>query len=401
MTATKWLRIAAGVTVFVLSQLALSAPAHANPATDAQQAELVKLRARIADQVQLSAFDLLDELVLEWLQTPPFTKPTAVFLASMTVPVGLGTGLQALLENHLAALLLANPSSRVKYSHCPSCTATLVHSGPKGTVVSLGLDNPEALARIGGAGGRHGLHIDITAEGAWLVLRARITQLTPDLPIVWSRTLSTAAGTPSLLRSPTALKSAEDARKEYLDALQGRGPFTFLTSVGVRSYASGASGITPTPVIWLQAGLEVPLTQARAWSASFVLGGAWLPDAYIGVMAQARVSRLISGNSRSLTHPNVYLFLGTALMTLDGPAVGVFRTSSADQLLRDAMQSVETRATFGALHLGVQARVGNRVSASVFFENMPHYLGSDRIGILLDPGIIDIHSVGAEVSLCF
>ncbi len=396
LVAWRWVQRVA----LALAVLLHNGPAAAEPATEAQEWELAKLRAQIADQVQLSAYDLLDELVYQWSQAPPFTTPTPVFIADVSVPVGLGTGLQALLENHLANLLLANPTTHVTLSHCPACTAVVVHSGKSGTVISRGLDNPEALAKVGGAGGRHGLYIDISAEGAWLVLRARITQLTPDLPVVWSRTLTTTAGTPPLLRSPAELKSAEDARAEYLDALQGTGPLTFLTTFAMRSYEGNPFRAIPPPILWLQTGLELDLTQARAWKGSFVLGGAWLPDAYIGMMAQARVSRLISGQARSLTHPNLYLFLGGAIMTLDGPAMAAFRVENAEQLLRDAQGNTSTRASFGALHLGLEARVGNRIGAAVFLENMPYYQNSGELGAVLDLGI-ELHSLGFEVSLCF
>ncbi len=382
--------------------VALCGPAAAADAEEGQRAELDKLRTKVANQVQLTTYNLLDELVYQWTKVPPFGEPTPVFLAGVTVPVGLGTGLEGLLENHLASLLLNNPSTRVTLSHCPTCTAVVVHSGPKGTVVSRGLDNPEALARIGGKSGRHGLYIDFAAEGAWLVLRARITKLTPDLPIVWSRTLSAAVGTPSLLRQSTALKSADAARTEYLDALRDRGPFTVPIRFGVRSYEVGAeSSVSPPPIVWMQTGFEMALTQARSWTTSMLLGYAWLPDAYRGFMIQSRFSRLISGSEHSLTRPDIYLFLGGAVMTLSGAAIAPFRTDNFDQILLDTEGAGDTRATFGALHMGLELRVANRVGASMFLENMPAYNDSDRIGVFWDSGIIEFHSFGAEVSFCF
>ena len=379
-------------------------PADAKEVDQAQLVELEALRSKIANQVQLAAYDLVDELVYHWTQSPPFASETSVVLAGMTVPVGLGTGLQGLLENHLAALVLAHPTTKVTLSHCPSCTAVVIHSGPKGTVVSRGLDNPEALAKLGGPGGRHGLYIDVAAEGAWLVLRARITQLTPDLPIVWSRTLSSAVGTPSLLRQSTALKSADEARREYLDALRGQGPYTVPLRFSVRLFEAGdVSPVAPPPIIWLQTGFEMALTRARAWTASALLGYAWLPEAYDGVMVQSRMSRLISGNARSLTGPDVYFFLGGALMTLHGPAIGPFRHEipDIDQIIRDARDQVSTRATFGGFHLGLEFRVGNRIGASVFLENMPAYNDEGTLGLFWENDFIDFHSLGTEVTFCF
>lgn len=370
-------------------------------AEEAQLVELKRLRAQVANEVQLSAYDLLDELVYHWTQSPPFGKETPVFLAGLTVPVGLGTGLEGLMENHLAALVLANPQTKVRLSHCPSCTAVLVHSGPQGTVVSRGLDNPKALAKIGGPEGRHGLYIDVSAEGAWLVLRARITKLTPDLPIVWSRTISAAVGTPSMLRQPSGLKSAAEARQEYLAVLNDRGPFTVPIRFAVRTYEAGDTGVAPPPLIWLQTGFETALSQARAWTASVMVGYAWLPEAYDGLMIQSRFSRLISGNAHSLTGPDVYLFFGGALITLDGPAISPFQTDDITQILQAAAESADAQATFGTFHIGLEARIGNRIGASVFLENMPAYSDSDSVGVFYKLGFLDFHSMGAEVSFCF
>lgn len=386
----------------LLALCLLAASAGATPTEDAQLRALDELRRKVANQVQLTAYDLLDEMVYELTRAPPFDRPTQVFLADLTVPIGLGTGLEALLENHLANLLLANPGTRMTLSHCPSCTATVMHAGPQGTIVSRGLDNPEALAKIGGPEGRHGLYLDFAAEGAHLVLRARLTKLTPDLPIVWSRTLSSSAGTASLLREPTALKSADDARADYLAALNDRRPFLVPLRFVLRSYEnSDQSGTAPPPIFWMQSGFEFALTQARTWNASLVLGYAWLPDAYDGVMAQTRMSRLISGSQRSLTSPDVYLFIGGAIMTLDGPAIAPFTTDNFDQLRRTADQDINQRATFGAFHLGLELRVGDRVGAAVFVENMPAYNDTDRIGTFLENDILELHSFGVEVNLWF
>ncbi|MFN3197554.1 MAG: hypothetical protein ACE366_03885 [Bradymonadia bacterium] len=371
-------------------------------AEQSQRAELEQLRTRVAGEVQLAAYDLLDELVYQWTQSPPFSQKTPVFVADVTVPVGMGTGLGGLLENHLATLLIANPSTQVKLSHCPACNAVITHSGPEGTVISRGVDNPEALKRFAGEGKRYGLYIDFAAEGAWLVLRARITELTPDLPIVWSRTLSSAVGTPSLLRHPKGLKSASEAREEYLDALNDRSPYVVPIRFAVRTYAAGTdSNVTPPPVIWLQTGVEVALTQARAWTASVLVGYAWLPQAYEGFMVQGRLSRLLSGPTRSLTGPDVYLFFGGAVMTLEGPAVSPFQNFDTDLLLQTLGEDAPIRTAFAAIHLGVELRMGNRIGTSFFLETMPAFSNSTNIGEFFQNDVIDFHSFGAEVTFCF
>lgn len=391
--------------VWVLLGLCAAAPARAASTVEqAQLAELDRLRAEVADEVQLSAYDLVDELVYGWTSEPVFDKPTPVVLASVTVPVGLGTGLEALLENHLNAVLAANPTTNLQLVHCPTCTAVVVHSGPEATVVSRGIDDPAVLDELGGATGKHALFLDVEAEGTWLVLRARLTRLTPDLPIVWSHTIASSAGTPALLRQPHDLKSAAEARQDYLDALHDRGPVTIPLRFVVRSYARPAedTGVPPPPFIWFQTGAELGATDARAWTASVLLGYSIIPEAYQGLMAQARISRLLTGRARSMSRPDLYAFVGAALLTVWGPATGAFQEEvlTADELIL-ALQGDDPRYTFGTLHLGLDLRLGNRIGLSTFLETMPSLSSTENIGSYADVAGIRFQSLGTEVTFCF
>jgi hypothetical protein len=379
--------------------------AQATPLEDARDAELVRARGEVANQVQLSAYDLLDELVYQWMQEPVFATQTPVVLAGVTVPVGLGTGLQGLLENHLANLLIQNPSTNIALAHCPSCTAVVVHSGPEGTVVSRGIDNPKVLEKLGSGSGKHALFIDVEAEGTWLVLRARITQLTPDLPIVWSHTLSTSASTPALLRQSANLKSAEDAREEYVEVLEARGPVTVPLRLGVRTYAirtGDRAGTAPPPFLWFQSGVELSPTRNQVWTSSFMVGYAIIPQAYQGLMGQVRISRLLTGRHRSLTRPDLYFFTGGAVSSVWGPATGSFSNDrqTADLIIA-AANGDDPGATFGAFHVGVDLRLGNRVSIATFIETLPGYSESRNFGTHVTFAGIRFQSFGTEVSFCF
>lgn len=384
--------------------LAWSPAEAASPAEQAQLAELERLRAEVAGEVQLSAYDLLDELILGWKTQPVFAEPTPVVLASVTVPVGLGTGMGALLENHVSAVLAENPTTNVQLVHCPACTAVVVHSGPDSTVVSRGVDDPATLEKLGAGTGKHALFVDIEAEGTWLVLRARLTRLTPDLPIVWSRTIASSASTPALLREPRDLKSAAEAREDYLAALQSRGPLTVPVRLVVRTYAEppDSSFVAAPPFIWLQSGVEIGASDARAWTASVILGYSFIPDAYQGIMAQARISRLLTGRARALTHPDLYFFVGTAVLTVWGPATAPFREDvlTADEFLTD-LEGDEPRNTLGALHFGLDLRMGNRIGLSAFLETLPARNDADNFGDYLNVFDIGFQSFGTEVTFCF
>lgn len=382
-----------------------AARASADPdAAAAQLVQMEELRAEVAGQIQLQAFDLLDELVFEWMQHPVFATPTAVILADLTVPVGLGTALQALLENHLTTLLVRNAGTHVVLAFCPQCTATVVHSGPQGTVVSRGVDAPGAIAEVAGdTGARHALFVDFEAEGASLVLRARVTVLEPTLPIVYARTLSSAGSAAALLREPERLKSAADARREYVEALEGRGLLLIPFRVAVRSYAMPEfSDVGSAPFVWFQAGAEVALTQARAWTAETSVGFSWSPETHDGWLMQTRLARLISGRARSLTAPDLYLFLGGSVISIHGLDAAVFSNETPD-LTNLALAAIgkNPRKNFAAWNIGLELRVKNRISVAAFLETMPTLDDAPAIGKYLDLGIIEFQTIGAEVGVCF
>jgi hypothetical protein len=389
----------------LLCAAAPAARAESPSLSSLQKAQLESLRAQVADQVQLQAFDLLDELVYGWGAQPVFATDTPVVLADVSVPVGFGTGLQALVETHFASLVVKNPGGHVQLAHCPQCTALVVHSGARGTVVARGVDQPDALAKAGGlTGAKHALFLDFEAEGDALVLRARITALTPALPIVWARTLSTTTSSAALLRSGERLKSAEEARGEYLDALNGRGPLLLPLRLGVRSYApSPRAPVISVPFLWLHLGAELPLTQARAWTAGLSGGVSWMPNMHTGFQAQARLSRLLTGHTTSLTHPDVYAFLGGSVTTIHGASALLFRGAlpTAEDLVAAATRLIEPSTTFASFQLGAELRVRNRIGLTAYVESAPALQGAEAVGQYLWLGPVPIHAFGAEVSFCF
>ncbi|MHB8876562.1 MAG: hypothetical protein ACYC8T_22940 [Myxococcaceae bacterium] len=392
--------------------LALAFPSGARAAEgdavidEAQAVQLEALRAEVAGHLQLQAFDLLDELVFGWTQHPLFTTETPLVLADVSVPLGLGSGLQSLIENHFTSLLIKNPSTRLSLVHCPQCTAMIVHSGAKGTVVSRGVDAPEALEQAGwGSGSRHAIFLDFEAEGAALVLRARITKLTPGLQIVFAKTLSSSISSAALLRSEEKLVSAAQARKDYVEALENRAVFVVPLRVAMRSYAvKEGERVSVPPFVFVEAGVEVALTQARAWTAGLSLGYTWAPELHDGWLAQARFGRLISGKARSLTRPDVYLIVGGSVMNVHGSDALLFRNDPLDltAILAAAVPGgPKPQTTFFAWQLGLEIRVKNRVGATLFLESLPALGDAPAMSSFVDVGIAKFQTIGAEVSFCF
>ena len=391
---------------FVLAVIATSG-AHAQGLSneDLQRAQAETLRKQMTNHLHLRAFDLIDELVVAWKKSPPFATETAVVLGDVSVPFGFGSGLEALIENHLADLLLKNPASNVRLAHCPACSALLVHSDKTGTIVSRGIDQPGALQRVGAASGApYALFVDFEAEGSALVLRARITELKDGLFIVASRTLSSSTSSAALLRSGDQLVSAEQARQQYLDALQQRGPVIIPARFSMTQFASPSDGGIPNvPLLWLQTGAELNINHARDWSGSLVIGGTWVPLLYNGVMLEARVNRLLTGAASSLTHPNLYGFASVSLTALNGPAAMLLRDDEPNvlDLITASTGSTVQLTTYPSFGMGLDVRVGQRVGAAVFAQMTPTLAGSPSVGRYLDFGLVQVHAIGAEVSLWF
>lgn len=395
----------APVRTFVVCWLfAISASAQ-SAAEVAQRAQVESLRAEVANQIQLQAFDLLDELIYRWSKEAPFSSPTPVMLAGVSAPVGFGSGLQGLLENHVASLLIKNPSANIELSHCPQCSAWMVQSGAKGTLIARGFDNPDALAKAGAvSGAKHALFLDFEAEGAALVLRARITSIDkPSLPIVAAKTLSTTTGAPALLRQPDRLKSSQEARQEYLDALRERSLISVPLRVGIRTYAEPLDqsvGMMTSPFLWLMVGAELAFSQARAWTASLNAGASWAPQAHFALSGQARFSRLLTGSTTSLTMPDLYVFFGGGVQYVQGPSALIFRdqTPTVGDILA-ASTGNDSHTVLGTMSVGFELRVKNRIGINVYLETFPGLQNTRNIGSYFWPfGTIKFQAIGVEVS---
>jgi hypothetical protein len=391
-------RLALSLAVLLMPGLAHAADIETK---DAEEEQLEEVRGDLASQIQLQAYDLLDELVYSWLQEPVFGVDTPVVLADVTVPVGFSSGLQALVENHFVSVLVKNPRTHVQLAHCPQCMELVVRSGAKGTVIARGVDDPESLSQAAlASGAKHALFLDFEAEGNALVLRARLTSLEPSLPIKYAKTLSTTTASAALLRSPDRLKSAAEARKEYLDILEGKGLLLIPIRLGIRAYKAGNdAAVGAEPFIWLEAGVEASLSQARAWTASVMGGLSWAPQTHTAWMVQGRIARLM-GSVSSLSHPDLYLFAGGGVIAIYGPSALAFvgTVPTIDDVL--SQQAMASHAMIGFWHIGLEVRVKNRISVIGFLESAPA-VNNDQVGNFIDLGAIKFHTLGLEVSFCF
>lgn len=391
--------------------LSSAASAEGQPSEAVARARVERLRDEHARELHLYASDLLDELVLAYKSAPPFAEQTSVVLADITAPLGYGSGLEALLENHLVELLLRHPEANLSLVHCPACHAVTTHSDRRATVIGKGFDQPAALRALGvEAGSLHGLFLDFEAEGPELILRARIVSLTESLPVVHARTLTTSTSVAPLLRSGDFLVSAEEARREYLDALASRGSFTVPLRFAVSAFAPGTPGIDEfgnesigiplPPLLWLQTGAEFAFHHSRAFTGSFIVGGTYVPLLYSGYMVQGRIHRLLTGSEVSLRYPNLYLFGGGSLVGLHGPLTLLLEAQPSLNSLYTALGGDTGPTFYPAAQVGLDLRLGTRVTIAVYGESAPTLstVGDHLNGLLL---FLPVTSVGMEVSLCF
>ena len=153
------------------------------------------------------------------------------------------------------------------------------------------------------------------------------------------------------------------------------------------------------------AGFEAAFTQARAWTASLNAAFSWLPQSHVAVMAQGRISRLLTGSATSLTWPDLYAFVGAGVLFGQGRGMLIFRTSqnpTIDEILNTSTNN-EPRSTLGILTIGAELRVKNRISLIAFLETLPALENEDNIGTYVTIPLINLRfqSFGVEVSFCF
>ncbi|MEZ4239899.1 MAG: hypothetical protein R3F59_27865 [Myxococcota bacterium] len=186
--------------------------------------------------------------------------------------------------------------------------------------------------------------------------------------------------------------------------LRGKGPLSVPLRFAVRTYARprGGDRIGPPPFVWLESGVELGTTQAKAWTGSLLVGYSFVPQAYQGVMAQGRVNRLITGRARSLTRPDVYLFLGAAAMSVWGPAtLPLLKEPLNADVLIAGLDGEGPRTSFGTLQVGLDLRVGSRIGMSTFLETIPDLANSANVGFYGQLFTVEFQSLGTEVTFWF
>ncbi len=399
-----------------LASIFLGRQALAQQSDDETAQRARDLRAFVASEIQLQAMDLLDELVFSWKEKPPLGPDARVLLVGVGVPLGLGSGLSALLENHITTLMVSNPGTQLVPVHCSECVAFTTVSLPDRTVLGRGYHFEEVIQKKSESGAVDALlFLDFEAEGPHLVLRSRLVQPVAPHAILTSHTLSSQTTGPAMLRHPQRLKSREEAREEYLSILKDKATFFVPLRIIYRQYETnlGASlgqtdatavlGAAVSPFVWFELGFESFFTQSRRWFAGVAVGYTTLDQVHDGWSFGGRFGRLLFAERRSLLSPDFYAYVGGTVVSIEGNNALAFRRDplAASDIVNDLLQN-KPKASWGMWRLGVEARMKDRFSLGFALEASPTYSDDHpSIGTYLETPLLDFQSFGVEVGFWF
>ncbi len=320
--------------------------------------------------IRLMGADLIDELIYEWKKKSPATDPLNLVLAEIIAPVGLDDRFQLEVENRLYEVLRLNPDLPISLVHCSLCSRMVAKSTPKGTIITRGIDQMDALQELEKQmPGRTALALHFEAVGRELQLRARIFQLTPPQKIVWAKTLSTSMSARRALQDPTRIVGLDEARKEQNDIIAGRSTLSWTTRPVLRMFNSANSAIQVAPLPFFEQSVESQLLPAKTVTSALTFGFSSLKDSLEAWTVGGHVAKLLG--EPSLTQPDLFMFLGVHYIRMRGATAAVFSADGENFFLQGIRPGAEPKASLVAFRLGLEVHVKYRLGMLAFLENIP------------------------------
>jgi hypothetical protein len=320
--------------------------------------------------IRLMGADLIDELIYEWKKKSPATDPLNLVLAEIIAPVGLDDRFQLEVENRLYEVLRLNPDLPISLVHCSLCTRMVAKSNPKGTIITRGIDQMDALQELEKQmPGRTALALHFEAVGRELQLRARIFQLQPPQKIVWAKTLSTSMSARRALQDPTRIVGLDEARKEQNDIIAGRSTLSFTTRPVLRMFNSANSAVQVAPLPFFEQSVESQLLPAKTVTSALTFGFSSLKDSLEAWTVGGHVAKLLG--EPSLTQPDLFMFLGVHYIRMRGATAAVFSADGENLFLQRIRPGAEPKASLVAFRLGLEVHVKYRLGMLAFLENIP------------------------------
>lgn len=344
--------------------------------------------------IRLYGADLIDEMVYDWLKSPPFGQPVSLIVAEVDGPVGVGTRFAEDVENHLFEVLRANPKLSLQLVHCSLCRNKIAVSNPKRTIIADALSTLEGAEQLRRYPHQYALSLHFDLAGGDLALWAEIYETAPPQRIAWARRFSVETSSRAVLQEPTRLVGIPEARAEQRRLIEGRDTLQLVTRFPIRNFApkEGATGSATsiTPLIFVEQSVEATLSPRRAQRAGLSVGVTSIKDSLQGWTVGAHFQQLLGRAEPSLTQPDVYLRAGVTFLRLEGPGAAPFANSQLD-VAKLANDKDEPRASLTAFQLGIEAHVKYRFGFLAFVEYMPVL---DNSLIATQRLIVPVHSVG-------
>ena len=374
-----------------LTVMAVCAMAALARAVDGNSDEPVRLDLRLIGS------DLADEMVFDWLGSPPFRERTPLIVAEIDAPIGIDQRFAQDIENRLFELLRANSRLSMELVHCSFCRQRIATSNPKRTVIGPALSSAGAIEELQKYPALRALsmHFDVVDDD--LVLWAEIYETAPPQRVVWSRRFAAGTSSRALLRDATHLVSVAEAREEQHRLLEGRDRIQLVTRFPIRTFASNANGPGSSggtqipPLIFIEQSFETDLSPKRNSRAGLSVGVTSIKDSLQGWSVGASYQQLLFRDSPSLNQPDLYLRAAVTYLRLDGPGAAPFAVNQVD-LARIANAKDDPKASLTALQIGIETHVKYRFGFSAFVEYIPVLEGGSLIATqrLIAP----VHSIG-------
>lgn len=354
-------------------------------------------RLTAANQIQLYAVDMIDDLIYEWIENPPFNDQTNLSLVSLDVPMGLNPKMKGILENHFYALMAEHGETGIKISHCRSCTQLTAYNSGSQTIYGQGYDvlptDQLALPKKSKL-----LFLDFSVDDHYMILRAKVVNNTDEKEVLYAKTIVKSSSEAPLLRDNKNIVSKEEARKQYLKMLRKDFVYSVPLSLDVYSFeASDDAQVGIIPLVWWDISVEGGASMDRTWLFSTGVAVAYLPDTYSAFRLGGRLLYRLDSGYFSMARPRTYLFSDLAFSRITGAGVAAIVDDSivtpGNIIASEEGNDNDLETIMVGIKFGVQLRVNRLYRFSAYIQALPSEDGNDNLTSSL------IKSYGAEIGV--
>ena len=352
-------------------------------------------RLTAANQIQLYAIDLIDELIYEWRKNPPSYGGENLSLVSLDVPMGLNSKMRGIVENHFYSLIANYSDIGIRMSHCRSCTQLTAYNNGFQTTYGQGYD-VLPTQKLGLPEKSKLLFLDFSVEDHYMVLRAKIVNNSAKREILYAKTIVKSSSEAPFLRDDKNIISKQEARDKYIKMLKKDFVYSFPLSIDVYSFeAASDAAVGIIPLVWWDISVEGGASYDRRWLFSSGVAAAYIPDNYSGFRVSGRLLYRLDSGYYSMARPRLYIFSDLAFSRITGSGVTALVDDSLltpDNIIANAEDDTTNLETLMiGLKLGLQIRINRLYRFSAYIQSLPTEEGNANLSSSV------IKSYGAEV----